>query len=80
MFILSETSRFINKILKYSTKSEVEHISFNANFTDRQQVIFKLRYIKGHDIGFIADNLGFSEPTIKNELKTIRKKIEKLIS
>ena len=80
MFALSETSKFINKILKYSTKSEVEHISFNANFTDRQQAVFEMRYIKGHDIGFIADNLGFSESTIKTDLKTIRKKIEKLIS
>jgi len=76
----TSTVKFINKILKYSTKQEVEHISLNANFTERQQTIFEMRYIKGYDIGFIADSLGFSDRTIKHDLKIIRKKIEKLIN
>ena len=75
----TSTVKFINKVIKHSTKKEIDDIALNANFTARQEIIFTMRYLKGYDIDYIADSLGLSKTPIDIELKIIRYKIEKLI-
>ena len=39
--------------------------------------ILELRYIKRHDFGFIADELGFSESTVKRRHKEVLSRIQR---
>ena len=43
--------------------------------TERQEKICKMKYLKGQDIGFIADTIYVSRETVCAELKAIRLKI-----
>lgn len=63
------------------TKKELEYIVENARFNDRQQEIFdRLTDIHGRQkIVKISMEMHLSERTIEREIKTIKKKILKII-
>jgi predicted DNA-binding protein YlxM (UPF0122 family) len=56
----------------------VDNILGKCNFNKRQEDIFSMYYIDDKPIGYIADILGYSKPSISKELFVIRIKIEKL--
>ena len=69
----------INSFFKTALKSEVEQVKEKIVLSERQEKIFDMFYIKKVDIGFIADSLYVSVSVINEELRTIRKKIIKII-
>ena len=56
-------------------KPSVESVKDSIILTDRQETIFKMYYIQGKDVNFIADSLYISASVVCRELKTIRAKI-----
>ena len=75
----AETLR-INDFFRNARKSEVDEVVSDIIFSDRQERIFSIFYLKRHDINFIADTLNTSADTINKELKRIRKKLIPLLS
>ena len=59
-------------------KAEYEYFIENCNFTDRQLEILDLRR-KGKSIIEISLEINLSESTINREIKTIKRKIFKII-
>ena len=47
--------------------------------TDEEKELLKLHYLRGKDLGYIADMLGYSESTIKRKYQKALTKIHKLI-
>lgn len=47
--------------------------------TEEDKTIIKLHYLKGKDFGFIADDLGFAESTIKRRHRKILSKLNKML-
>lgn len=47
--------------------------------TDEEKELLKLYYLRGKDLGYIADMLGYSESTIKRKHQKALTKIHKLI-
>ena len=76
---MSELSRRINEFFRYATRDEVTDITGRVIFTERQMRIFDMKYLKGHDVNFIADSLFVSPKVIEKELRTIRDKIARVI-
>lgn len=69
--------RTINAYFKIATRADVNELLSKIILSERQTRIFEMFYMKRHNIGFIADTLGFSERVISEELETIREKIKK---
>lgn len=65
----------INNFFKTSSKKEIDSIMDSIYLTERQEKICKMKYLKGQDIGFIADTIYVSRETVCAELKAIRLKI-----
>lgn len=63
------------------TKNELDFINENANFNDRQQEIFnRLTDKRGRQkIVKIAMEMCLSERTVSREIKSIKKKILKIV-
>ena len=71
----SSKVKAVNQFFKTASKSDVESLQENILLTDRQETIFKMYYIQGKDVNFIADSLYISASVVCRELKTIRAKI-----
>ena len=71
-----------NNVMNYDfTKNELDFINENANFNDRQQEIFN-RLTDKHGrqkIVKIAMEMCLSERTVSREIKSIKKKILKIV-
>lgn len=76
---MSTTVRRINEWFRKANRYDVNELLGKIVLSERQTRIFEMFYIKRQNIGFIADNLGFSERVIAEELFMIRNKIEKAI-
>ena len=76
---MSETSRAVNRFFATSTKEEVDGVVGNVVFSERQEAIFRMFYLRKNDMGFIADTLNTSTDTVKKELQKIRAKLSRLI-
>ena len=70
----AETLR-INEFFRGASKSDVCKVTSDILFTERQERIFSMFYLKRNDINFIADTLGTSSDTVNKELKKIRRKL-----
>lgn len=70
-------TKLINDYMRFANKKELQKIIEQANFDDLQLTIFTLRYVKNHNISYIADCCSLADSTIKKKLAVIRKKIEK---
>jgi len=67
----------INEFVRYADKNDIKAILDNILLTERQSLIFEMKYVKGNDINFIADMLGCCTRVVDKELKHIRTKIAK---
>ena len=76
---MSDTVKRINAYFRDAVKSDIDRIKENAVFSERQERVFEMYYLKKNDIGFIADTLGTSYSVIKSEIKIIRRKISQII-
>ena len=72
---MSAESRKINEFFQNARKSEVDKLLSDIIFTDRQNRIFDMFYIRKNDVNFIADKLSTSADTINKELRRIRSKL-----
>lgn len=71
-----ETRRKLRDIYDVRT---FEQLIESCVLTDEDKSILRLHYLKGQDFGFIADNLGFSERTIRRRHQKILSKLNKMI-
>lgn len=71
----SSKVKAVNQFFKTASKSDVDNVKGNILLTDRQETIFKMFYIQGKDVNFIADSLYISASVVSRELKAIRAKI-----
>ena len=76
---MSDTVKRINAYFRDAVKSDVDRIKENAVFSERQEIVFEMYYLKKNDIGFIADKLCASYSVIKSEIQAIRRKISQII-
>lgn len=53
-------------------------VSLNA-IEDRQQQVFELHFVRGLDVGVIAEIFGVHRNTISNDLRTIRERVAKQV-
>ena len=65
-------------MLKEFTEIECERFRRDCNFTDEERKVFDLR-VKGVQIIAIQDKLNMSESTVNRRIKSIKKKIYKVI-
>ncbi len=76
---MSQSVKEINKFFKTAIKSDLNGVKEELLLSDRQDKIFHMYYIRKLDINFIADDLGVCSLVVSNELKTIRKKLVKVL-
>lgn len=76
---MSQFVKDINKFTKTAIKSDIDKIKEELLLSDRQDKIFHMYYIRRLDINFIADDIGVCPLVVSNELKTIRKKLAKVL-
>lgn len=68
----------MRNIIPDFTKPEQEYIKSNANFTDRESILFELRN-KEHSLEFCAEAMNVGMTTIKKINKKMITKITKVI-
>lgn len=76
---MSQTIRKINNFFNNAISSDIEKINKNIILSERQEIIFRMKYLQKKDINFIADSLNVCSMVINNELKIIRKKIVRIL-
>lgn len=76
---MSQTIRKINNFFNNAISSDIEKINKNIILSERQEFIFKMKYLQKKDINFIADSLNVCPMVVNNELKIIRKKIARIL-
>lgn len=76
---MSVSVKKINSFFKTATKADVNLLLSQVLLTDRQLKVFEMFYIKGQNVGFIADTLNCCQLVINKELRRIRDKIERII-
>lgn len=76
---MSQTIRKINNFFNNAISSDIEKINKNIILSERQEIIFKMKYLQKKDINFIADSLNVCSMVVNNELKIIRKKIVRIL-
>lgn len=62
----------------YSLKT-FEDLLENCTLTEEDKTLMRLHYLKGKELGFIADELGYAESTIKRRHKKILQKLNKML-
>ena len=73
------TVRIINNWFRSAKRSDVDKILSETIFSERQEKVFEMFYIKKKDIGYIADTICVSPTVVNVELKAIRDKIYAVI-
>lgn len=76
---MSQIIRKINNFFNNAISSDIEKINKNIILSERQEIIFKMKYLQKKDINFIADSLNVCPMVVNNELKIIRKKIVRIL-
>ena len=72
--------KIVNDFLKNATRAQVDKVLSDIILSDRQRKIFDLHFIRRMDIGYTADELGFSQSVICVELRIIRRKLFAVIN
>ncbi|MBQ7746005.1 MAG: hypothetical protein IJT92_00910 [Spirochaetia bacterium] len=76
---MAEEVRRVNDFFRSAIKADVEEVKEKILLSDRQEEIFNRYYIRRQDVNLIADTLGVCSYVVNAELKTIRKKLIKII-
>lgn len=76
---MSQIIKKINNFFKNAISSDIEKINKNIILSERQEIIFRMKYLQKKDINFIADSLNVCPMVVNNELKIIRKKIVRIL-
>lgn len=71
-----ETRRKLKDI--YSVQN-FEDLLESCILTEEDKIILRLHYLKGKDFRFIADELGYSESTVKRHHKKILSKLNNML-
>jgi len=80
----SDLSKRVNQFFfspfvpKQKKKDITNRLDEEYDISEDQAKIFQMRYIEKRPIDFIADTLGYSQSTVKQELATIRAMLDKL--
>ncbi len=72
---MSESSKRVNKFFKHANRSDLQIITDDIIFSERQEKVMEMFYLKKKGINFIADTLNISSDSIKKDLYGIRQKI-----
>lgn len=76
---MSKVIKSINSFFRKAIKKDVDNLTRQIVFSERQEKIFNMFYLQKKDIWFIADSLCVCRAVVNNELKTIREKIARII-
>lgn len=71
-----ETRRRLKSIYNIKTFTELLDTCI---LTEDERTIIELHYLKGKDLSYIADILGFSESTVKRKHRNILSKLNKAL-
>lgn len=72
---MSESSKKVNHFFKYVNRADLRIITDDIIFSERQEKVMEMFYLKKKGINFIADTLNISSDSIKKDLYGIRQKI-----
>ena len=72
---MSENSRRVNNFFKSANRADLQIITDDIIFSERQEKVMEMFYLKKKGINFIADTLNISSDSIKKDLYGIRQKI-----
>lgn len=72
---MSENSRRVNDFFKNANRADLQIITDDIIFSERQEKVMEMFYLKKKGINFIADTLNISSDSIKKDLYGIRQKI-----
>jgi predicted DNA-binding protein YlxM (UPF0122 family) len=72
---MSENSRRVNNFFKNANRADLQIITDDIIFSERQEKVMEMFYLKKKGINFIADTLNISSDSIKKDLYGIRQKI-----
>lgn len=72
---MTKEVKIVNDFMRSATRAQVDEVLSDVILSDRQRKIFDLHFIRRMDIGFTADELGYSSSVICVELRIIRRKI-----
>lgn len=72
---MSITTKAVNGFFRKANRSDIDRLLGSVLFSDRQEQIFTMFYLRKKDVNFIADYLNYSPDTINKELKKIREKL-----
>lgn len=69
------TVRKVNGWFRSATRADVEELMSRIILSERQRRVMEMFYIRGMDIGYIADTLCVSRSVVSVELRAIRDRI-----
>lgn len=72
---MSENSRRVNNFFRTANRADLQIITDDIIFSERQEKVMEMFYLKKKGINFIADTLNISSDSIKKDLYGIRQKI-----
>lgn len=76
---MSEHIETRNKLKSIYDVNTFEDLLNSCVLTEEDKTILKLHYLKGKNLGYIADELGYSESTIKRKHHKILSKLNKMM-
>lgn len=76
---MSSQTKAINSFFRIALRDDVDGLLSKMVLTDRQYMIFEMKYLKGYDINYIADTIGSSRTSVQSELRIIRNKIIRVL-
>lgn len=72
---MSAQTKAVNGFFRTANRQDINKLLGSVLFSDRQEQIFTMFYLRKKDVNFIADYLNYSPDTINKELKKIREKL-----
>lgn len=79
MIILSEHKEIKRKLKSIYSITTFKELLDRSVLTDEEKDIISRHYLKGQELQFIGDELGYAESTMKAKHKRILKKLSKLL-
>lgn len=72
---MSAQTKAVNGFFRKANRQDIDRLLGSVLFSDRQEQIFNMFYLRKKDVNYIADYLNYSPDTINKELKKIREKL-----